>query len=438
MTFSISCLAAMLSIELIRKDPDYVRKALEFRGEEYPLSQLLELDAERRLGIAQGDELRSQRNQVSRRIGQLRSAGQEPPADQVQEMRQVGERIGRLEQQVRDLDENIHNILLALPNLPRPDVLPGLSEAENRVVRLWGEPAGFDFTPRPHWELGEELGIIDFQRGVKLSGSRFYTMSGPGAKLERAVIAWMLDLHTQEHGYTEVMLPVLVRRDIMEGSGNLPKFADNLYHDDEDDLWLVPTAEVPITNLHRDEILPPDSLPRYYVAQTPCFRREKAAAGRDTRGIKRVHQFNKVEMYKFVAPETSDDELTRLLSDAEEVCRRLGLAYRIVELCAGDMSFPSAKSFDIEVWAAGCQEWLEVSSCSNCTDFQARRASIRYRPAQGARPEFVHTLNGSGLALPRVIIAILENYQRADGSIAIPEVLRPYTGFETIPAGPAG
>ena len=424
----------MLSIELIRRDPDHVRKVLEFRGEEDPLSRLLELDAQRRQGVAQGDELRSQRNQVSRRIGQLRSAGQEPPEDEVQEMRQVGERIGRLEQQVRELDETIHNILLALPNLTRPDVPPGLSEADNRVVRQWGDPRELDFTPRPHWELGEELGIIDFQRGVKLSGSRFYIMSGYGAKLERAVIAWMLDLHTREHGYTEVMLPILVRRDVMEGSGNLPKFADNLYHDDEDDLWLVPTAEVPITNLHRDEILPPGSLPRYYVAQTPCFRREKAAAGRDTRGIKRVHQFNKVEMYKFVAPETSDDELTRLLADAEEVCRRLGLAYRIVELCAGDMSFASAKSFDIEVWAAGCQEWLEVSTCSNCTDFQARRAGIRYRPAQGTRPEFVHTLNGSGLALPRVIIAILENYQQADGSIAIPEALRPYTGFDSIPA----
>jgi seryl-tRNA synthetase len=428
----------MLSIDLIRRDPDLVRKALESRGEEDPITGLLELDAQRREAITQGDQLRSQRNEVSRQIGQLRSSGQSPSPDVVDQMRQVGERISHLEQQVRDLDERIHHILLGLPNIPQPDVPAGLSEEDNIVVRQWGDPQTFDFIPQPHWDLGEQLGVIDFQRGVKLSGSRFYTMSGFGAKLERATIAWMLDLHSQQHGYTELMLPILVRREVMEGSGNLPKFADNLYRDEEDDLWLVPTAEVPITNLHRDEILPPGSLPIYYVAQTPCFRREKAAAGRDTRGIKRVHQFNKVEMYKFVAPETSNAELDRLLADAEDVCRQLGLTYRIIQLCAGDMSFPSAKSFDVEVWAAGCQEWLEVSSCSNCTDFQARRANIRYRSAQGARPEYLHTLNGSGLALPRVIIAIMENYQRKDGSIVIPEVLRPYTGFDLIPAPSKG
>jgi seryl-tRNA synthetase len=423
----------MLSIELILREPDYVRKALESRGEADPLAKLLDLDGQRRQVITEGDELRSQRNQVSRQIGQLRSSGQELPQDVVEEMRQVGERIIQMEQQARELDERIQAILLSLPNIPRPDVPQGLSEADNVVVRHWGEPRAYNFTPRPHWELGEQSGIIDFQRGAKLSGSRFYTMSGFGAKLERATISWMLDLHTREHGYTELMLPILVRREVMEGSGNLPKFADNLYHD-EDDLWLIPTAEVPIANLHRDEILPPDSLPIYYVAQTPCFRREKTAAGRDTRGIKRVHQFNKVEMYKFVAPDTSDGELDKLLADAEEVCQRLGLAYRVVQLCSGDMSFQSAKSFDIEVWAGGCQEWLEVSSCSNCTDFQARRTNIRYRPGSGARPEFVHTLNGSGLALPRVIIAIMENYQQEDGSIVIPEALRPYTRFDVIPA----
>ena len=423
----------MLSIELIRRDPDLIREALASRGEEDVVTHLLERDAQRREAITRGDQLRSQRNEVSRQIGQLRSSGQAPPQDVVEQMRQVGERIGELEQQVRELEQEVHEILLTLPNIPRPDVPAGLSEEDNVVVRQWGEPKAFSFAPQPHWDLGEQLGIIDFQRGVKLAGSRFYTMSGFGARLERAAIAWMLDLHGREHGYTEIMLPIIVKREVMEGSGNLPKFADNLYHDDEDDLWLVPTAEVPITNLHRDEILPPGSLPIYYVAQTPCFRREKAAAGRDTRGIKRVHQFNKVEMYKFVEPETSDDELEKLLANAEDVCQRLGLAYRIVQLCAGDMSFPSAKSFDIEVWAAGCQEWLEVSSCSNCTDFQARRANIRYRPQPGARPEFVHTLNGSGLALPRVIIAIMENYQQEDDSIVIPEVLRPYTGFDLIP-----
>ena len=424
----------MLSIELIRRDPEFVRQALVSRGEEGPLEELLALDARRRHAISQGDELRARRNQASRAIGQLRSQGQDAPEVVVREMREVGQEIDALEQETKGLEERINSILLELPNLPRSDVPKGLSEDENIVVRQWGEPKSLDFPAKPHWDLAEELGIIDFQRGVKLSGSRFYTMSGYGAKLERATISWMLDLHSNEHGYTELMLPILVRREVMEGSGNLPKFADNLYRDEEDDLWLIPTAEVPITNLYRDEILPPDSLPRYYVAQTPCFRREKAAAGRDTRGIKRVHQFNKVEMYKFVDPSTSDEELDRLLADAEDVCQRLGLAYRVLQLCTGDISFPSAKTFDIEIWSAGCEEWLEASSCSNCTDFQARRANIRHRPAAGVRPEFVHTLNGSGLALPRVIIAILENNQQPDGSIVIPEVLRPYTGFDVIPA----
>jgi seryl-tRNA synthetase len=422
----------MLSIELIRREPELVRKSLADRGEEDPIPRLLELDARHRRAITEGDQLRSRRNDVSRQIGQARQA---PSPEVVAEMRRVGDRIDELEQQARELDQKIHQILLGLPNIPRTDVPPGVGEEGNLVVRQWGEPRSFDFLPQPHWELGEQLGIIDFQRGVKLSGSRFYVMSGYGARLERAIIAWMLDLHGREHGYTEVMLPIIVKREVMEGSGNLPKFADNLYHDDEDDLWLVPTAEVPITNLHRDEILPAESLPVCYVAHTPCFRREKAAAGRDTRGIKRVHQFNKVEMYKFVEPETSDRELDRLVADAEDVCQKLGLPYRIVQICAGDMSFPSARSFDIEVWAAGSAEWLEVSSCSNCTDFQARRANVRYRPEAGGRPEFVHTLNGSGLALPRVVIALLENYQQADGSVVIPELLRPYTGFDLIPAG---
>ena len=428
----------MLSIELIRRDPEYVRQALESRGEKDPLSGLLELDAQRRRAISEGDELRSKRNQVSRQLGQVRASGAQPAPGVMQEMRQVGERISQLEQRVRELEERINAMLLGLPNLPLPDVPQGLSSEENVIIRQWGQPRTFDFTPLPHWDLGEKLGLIDFQRGAKLSGARFYTLFGAGAKLERATIAWMLDLHTQQHGYTEVMLPALVKREVMEGSGNLPKFGDNLYHDDEDDLWLIPTAEVPITSLHRDEILPPDTLPLYYVAHTACFRREKTAAGRDTRGIKRVHQFNKVEMYKFVEPETSAEELDGLLADAEEVCQRLDLPYRVLKLCTGDIGFASDKSYDIEIWAPGCQEWLEVSSCSNCTDFQARRSRIRYRPAPGARPELVHTLNGSGLALPRVIISIHENYQQADGSIVIPEVLRPYTGFEVIPGKPAG
>jgi len=424
----------MLSIEQIRNDPDRFRQALEARGESDPLAQLLELDAERRQAITKGDDLRAQRNLVNRSLGHARASGEEPSPEIIREMREAGGKVSQLEAQVQALEEQINGILLGLPNLPLPQVPQGEDETANVSVRNWGEPPSFDFTPLPHWDLGEHLGVIDFRRGVKVSGSRFFTMFGKGAKLERALISWMLDLHTQEHGYTEVMVPLLVKHETMEGSGNLPKFADNLYHDEEDDLWLIPTAEVPITNLHRDEILSSDQLPLNYVAHTPCFRREKAAAGRDTRGIKRVHQFDKVEMYKLVAPEPSADELEKLVADAEDVCRRLGLPYRVLQLCTGDLGFASAMTYDIEVWAAGCQEWLEVSSCSNCTDFQARRTHIRYRPNQGSRPQLVHTLNGSGLALPRVVIAILENYQQADGSVVIPEVLRPYTGFDVIPA----
>ena len=411
-----------------------VMQALESRGEEESLDKLLNLDALRRQAVAQGDELRAQRNRVSREVGQARSRNEEPAAETLAEMRQVGKQIAALEQQVKDLDQQLRDLLLGLPNIPLPDVPKGLDESQNSVVREWGEHRQFDFTPLPHWDLGERLGLIDFEKGVKLSGSRFYTMFGAGAKLERALISWMLDLHTQEHDYTEVMVPAVVKQETMEGSGNLPKFVDNLYHDEEDDLWLVPTAEVPITNLYRDDILAPGTLPLKYVAQTPCFRREKAAAGRDTRGIKRVHQFNKVEMYKLVEPETSGEELEGLVADAEDVCKRLELPYRVIQLCTGDMGFASAMTYDIEVWSAGCAEWLEVSSCSNCTDFQARRSHLRYRPSPGARPQLLHTLNGSGLALPRVVIAILENCQQADGSVIIPQVLRPYTGFDEIPA----
>jgi len=410
-----------------------VKSALESRGEEDPLAEILTLDVTRRQLITEGDELRARRNQVSRQVGEARCDGQEPPADIVAEMRQVGDRISELEQESKSLEERIDSILMRLPNIPLPDVPKGLTEESNVVIRQWGDPATLDFTPIPHWDLGERHGIIDFERGVKISGSRFYTMFGAGAKLERSLIAWMLNLHTQQHGYTEVMLPAVVKREVMEGAGNLPKFSDFLYHDDSADLWMIPTAEVPITNLYRDEIIPPDTLPLRYVAQTPCFRNEQAAAGRDTRGIKRVHQFNKVEMYKFVTPETSNDELEALVADAEDVCQKLELPYRVLQLCTGDIGFQSAKTYDIEVWAAGSQEWLEVSSCSTCTDFQARRARIRYRPAQGGRPQLPHTINGSGLALPRVVIAILENYQQADGTVVIPEVLRPYTGFDTIP-----
>ena len=424
----------MIAIEQLRRDPETVRKALESRGEPDQVEEILELDAAWRRDRTHADEIRNKRNQVNREIGHARSAGQAPSPEVIEEMRTLGRQLNELESSAQDAEDRIHQMLLGLPNLPLPDVPIGSNAEDNPIYRQEGVPTELGFEGLPHWELGERLGIIDFQRGAKLSGSRFYTTVGAGARLERALISWMLDLHTGEHGYTELSLPAVVRREVMEGSGNLPKFADNLYHDEEDDLWLIPTAEVPITNLYRDEIIPPGQLPMYYVAQTPCFRREKAAAGRDTRGIKRVHQFNKVEMYQFVEPESSPHELERLLGHAEEICRRLGFSWRVLELCTGDMGFAAAKTYDIEVWAAGCQEWLEVSSCSNCTDFQARRANIRYRPENGARPQLPHTLNGSGLALPRVIIAIMENYQQPDGSIVIPEILRPYTGFDRITA----
>ncbi len=420
----------MLSIELIRKDADYVNTALTKRGDTFSLQELLDLDKGRRHAIQKGDELRARRNESSKRIAQMR----DKPQDLIDELRALGEEIKCFEQEAAELGARVNGLLMELPNLPQDEVPPGDSEKDNVVLRTWGEIPVFDFTPLPHWELGEYLGIIDFQQGAKLSGSRFFVLKGMGAKLERVLINWMLDLHVLEHGYREIYLPAMVRREVMEGSGNLPKFSDNLYHDQEDDLWLVPTAEVPLTSMHREEILPPGALPLRYTAYTPCFRREKAAAGKDTRGIKRVHQFDKVEMYKFVAPESSDEELQTLLADAEDVCKRLGLTYRVLELCAGELGFASAKSYDIEVWAPGCGEWLEVSSCSNCQDFQARRSGIRYRAEQSARPAYVHTLNGSGLALPRVLISILESFQQEDGSVVIPEVLRPHTGFDVIPA----
>ena len=323
-------------------------------------------------------------------------------------------------------------MLLQLPNIPLQDVPDGEDETGNKEVKTVGEPPTFDFEPKPHWEIGESLGILDFERGVKISGSRFYVLKGRGARLQRALISWMVDFHQSKNGYTEVYPPFVVKREALVGSAQLPKFADNVYHDEQDDLWLVPTAEVPLTNLHRDEILDASDLPLNYVAYTPCFRREKMSAGKDTRGIKRGHQFDKVEMYKFVAPEESAQALESMLSDAESVAEALGLPYRVLQLCTGDLGFHAAKSYDLEVWAPGCGEWLEVSSCSNCLDFQARRANIRYRPSEGARPRYVHTLNGSGLGLPRVLISVLETYQQADGSVRVPEVLLSYTGFDVI------
>ncbi|MCS7220547.1 MAG: serine--tRNA ligase [Anaerolineae bacterium] len=420
----------MLDIRLIREQTAMVKEAMRKLGaEDAPIDRVLELDEERRAILAEVESLRARRNAGSKEIGQLMREGRHAEAEALKaEMSAIGQRIPELEERLRQVEAELQDAMLRIPNLPHPKVPVGRDERDNVIIRTEGELRQFDFEPLPHWELGPALDIIDFERGVKISGSRFYVLKGLGARLQRALITWMIDLHVNEHGYTEVYPPFVVKAECLVGTGNLPKFGDNLYHDVEEDFWLIPTAEVPVTNLHRDEILPPGSLPIYYVAYTPCWRREKMSAGRDVRGIKRGHQFDKVEMVKFVEPSTSDEELEKLVDNAEDVCRKLGLPHRVVQMCTGDLSFTAAMKYDIEVWAPGCQEWLEVSSCSNFMDFQARRANIRYRPAPNARPEFVHTLNGSGLALPRVMIAILENYQQKDGSVVVPEVLRPYMG----------
>jgi seryl-tRNA synthetase len=412
----------MLVLKFIRENIELVRAGVAKRQDTAPLDEILQLDSERRKKIIELEDLRHERKEVSR----------EKKTKAAEEGRDLRVMIRGLEDEVRYLDTQLEELLLQIPNIPHPSAPMGKDENDNVVVRSWGEPKSFDFTPAPHWKLGESLGIIDFERGVKLSGTRFYVLKGLGSHLQRALINFMLDFHTAEHGYNEVYPPFMVKRECMVGSGNLPKFADNLYHDEEDDLWFVPTAEVPITNLHRDEIILPGILPLYYVAYTACFRREKMAAGKDTRGIKRGHQFDKVELYKFTEPAASNEELEKMVNDAEKVCQKLEIPYQVKELCTGDLGFASTKSYDIDMWAPGCEEWLEVSSCSSCSDFQARRANIRYRPAPDAKPQFVHTLNGSGLALPRVVIAIMENYQQADGSILIPEVLQHYMGEKVI------
>jgi len=410
----------MLDVKLIRENPEVVRQALEKRGDFFPLEAVLGADERYRELLRQVEVLRARHNEASKQLGKA----EDKPAELIIRMRQLGEQIAALQQETSQAKVSRESLLLELPNIPHPGVPLGKDESDNTVVRTWGEPSEFSFKPLPHWELGEKLDIIDFKRGVKLSGSRFYVLKGMGARLQRALISFMLDLHVTEHGYSEIYPPFMVRRECMVGSGNLPKFSDNLYHDIEDDFWFIPTAEVPLTNLHRDEILDADVLPLNYVACTACFRREKMAAGKDTRGIKRGHQFDKVELYKLTEPEKSDEELEKLVADAEDVCRRLGIPYRVVQLCTGDLGFAACKTYDIEMWAPGSGEWLEVSSCSNCSDFQARRAGIRYRSQPGARPCFVHTLNGSGLALPRVLIAVLENYQQPDGTVLVPEVLQ--------------
>ncbi len=424
----------MLDIQLVREKPDEVRAALLRRGIDPPIEAILSLDGRRRGLLTEVEGLKAERNRVSKEISQTRDPAER--AGRIEAMRSVGERIEALDAQVHQADEALLVLMREIPNLPDPSVPDGLDESANPVIRTVGEPKSFDFAPQPHWELGSALGILDLERGVKLTGSRFYVLSGAGARLQRALIAWMLDLHIRQ-GYLEQYTPFLVRQATLFAAGQLPKFADNLYRDHEEDLWLVPTAEVPLTGLHMDEILEGESLPRRYTAYTPCFRREKMSAGRDVRGIKRGHQFDKVEMYVFCRPEDSPAELDRMLADAEATCAGLGLAYRVKQLCTGDLGFSAGKTFDLEVWAPGCAEWLEVSSVSNCTDFQARRANARFRRAPKARAELVHTLNGSGLGLPRTLIAVLENYQHADGSVTVPEVLRPWMGGAEV-IGPPG
>jgi seryl-tRNA synthetase len=428
----------MLSIQFVREHPEEVRRALARRNTEAPLQEVLTLDGERRRVLTEVESLRAERNAISEEVAQLsREAktaetkeakhAEHRRSDLVARSSFLRERVAVLEEELRELGGKLRSSLLEIPNIPADDVPDGADESGNVVVRQSGEPPHFDFEPKPHWEIGEALDIIDFERGVKLAGSRFFLLKGAGARLERALIGWMLDFHTSR-GYTEVYPPAMIKEESLWAGGWLPKFGENMYHDAEEDYWLLPTAEVALTNMHRDEILEPGTLPINYVAYTPCFRREKMSAGRDVRGMKRVHQFDKVELYKFVEPENSEAALEDLVTDAEAVCRELKIPHRLVQQCAGDLGFNAAKAFDPELWAPGAGEWLEVSSCSNCTDFQARRANIRFRRKKGGTPEYPHTLNGSGLAIPRVMIAVLENYQQADGTVRVPDVLRPYMG----------
>ena len=418
----------MLSLQFIREHTDSVRASLADRHTAAPVDEVIVLDERRRALLTQIERLRAEQNAASKNIGAAKDPGERRRL--IEETKAVSERIDVLTPELRATEERLDALLKEIPNVPDGSVPRGASEADN-VVKLQHGEEFTDAWRKPHWELGESLGIIDFERGARMSGSRFYVLKGAGARLQRALIAFMLELHIDRHGYTEIYPPALVKEETMWRSGQLPKFADNLYHDAEEDYWLVPTAEVPLTNLHGDEIIEPGMLPLRYTAYTPCFRREKMSAGRDVRGIKRGHQFDKVELYKYCAPEESPAELESMLEDALDVCRALALRYRVIEICTADLGFNAAKTYDIEAWAAGTGEWLEVSSVSNCTDFQARRANIRFRREPGAKPEFAHTLNGSGLALPRTMITVIEQYQQPDGSIEVPLPLRSFMGGKT-------
>jgi seryl-tRNA synthetase len=416
----------MLDIQLFRDNPDLIRQALQKRHEEAsPVDQVIALDDRRRELLQEVEALRAERNQESKMIGKT----QDPEERQrkIEAMQVLGDKLDHLESELNKVEPELEDLLGTLPNIPDERVPEGKDDSDNVPLKTVGEKPTFDFQPLPHWDIGPSLGILDFERGVKLSGTRFYVLNGPGARLQRALVNFMLDLHIR-HGYQERYTPFMVKGDVVFASGQLPKFEDNLYHDHEEDFWWVPTAEVPLTGLHMDEILDEAALPLAYAAYTPCFRREKMSAGREVRGIKRGHQFDKVEMYIYCKPEDSEKQFNRMVQDAVRVCQELNLPYRVNNLCTGDLGFAAAYTYDIEVWAAGCGEWLEVSSVSNTLDFQARRAAVRYRPEEDKGTRFVHTLNGSGLGLPRTLIAVLENNQRADGSVIIPEVLRPWMG----------
>ena len=431
----------MLDLRFVRENADAVKSGLLRRGTRIDLAEFLSLDAKRRAAQQEIETLRRRRNDVSEEIGRLKKAGQ-PAEDKVVEMRTVGDTIAALENSTREVEDAQRNILLTIPNLPHASVPEGKDENDNVEIRRWslqgGEPSKFSFEPKPHWDLAEYLDIIDFDRAAKITGARFALYKGLGARLERALINFMLDLHTTEHGYREVLPPFMVNRASMTATGQLPKFEEELFRVENGTYFLIPTAEVPVTNIHRDEILPEESLPVLYTAYTPCFRREAGSYGKDTRGLIRQHQFNKVELVKFARPDTSYEELEKLTVQAEEILKRLGLAYRVIVLCTGDIGFSAAKTYDIEVWLPAQNKYREISSCSNFEDFQARRGNIRYKPKGGKKTEFVHTLNGSGLAVGRTVVAILENYQQSDGSVIIPQVLRPYMGgVERIAPKPA-
>jgi seryl-tRNA synthetase len=421
----------MLDLRFVRENPEIVREALEAKNARVDLDHLLALDEERRENIKKADKMKESRNRVSEEIAQLKKEGKDS-SGAIEEMRKVSQEIKRLDEEIRHVEDKIHDIMIWIPNIPHESVPRGPDPSYNQIVREWGEKPAFDFQPKPHWDLGTELGLLDFERGSRLSGAHFVSYTGAGAKLQRALINFMIDLHVVKHGYTEVSVPFIVKREMMFGTTQLPKLEEDMYLIEKDDLFLIPTAEVPVTNLHREEMLSGDDLPIAYTAYTPCFRREAGSYGADTRGLMRIHQFDKVEMVRLVKPETSYDELEKMLGDAEEVLKLLKLPYRVALLASGDLSFGACKCYDLEVYTAGIDRWLEVSSCSNYEDFGARRMNTRFRRERRSKPEYIHTLNGSGLALPRTVIAIIENYQTDEGTIIVPEVLQEYMGMRII------